>query len=295
MTQAFAKFVEPARARPQLWRLLVGILLTVVVYAAVALAVLAVGRVFFEGQSGLSFWVYVVTLGTMPLTLLTLLASFAGLLLGTIAAARLLHRRSAATLFGRAPRVLRDFAIAAATAGMLIGSVFAVAMLLSDLEPNLAPAEWLRFLPAALLGILLQTGAEEAFFRGYLTQQLAARFASPLLWAVLPAALFGLAHVDTATYGADAWLIGLATGTFGLVAADLTCRSGSIGAAWGLHFANNCLVILVMSSEPRLNGLALYRSAVPSSATEGFGLLIAIDIATTLIAWLAIRRLVSLR
>ncbi len=55
---------------------------------------------------------------------------------------------------------------------------------------------------------LIQTGAEELVFRGYLQQQLAARFASPLIWMVLPALIFGAVHYDPATAGPNVWLDG---------------------------------------------------------------------------------------
>ncbi len=295
MTPAFSKFVEPARARPQLWRLLLGVFVALVVYVPVSLGAVVLGWFAAGDPSDLQFWVFQVTLGQKPLPMLTILGTFLGLLLGTFAAARLLQKRRPGTLFGRAPRVLRDFAKAAATAAILLGALSLVASLFSDWTPALAPADWLRYLPLALPGVLLQTASEEAFFRGYLQQQLAARFRTPLLWLFLPAILFGLAHVDLGTFGPKAWLIGAAAGTFGLAAADLTARTGSLGAAWGFHFANNAIALLVLSSQPRLNGLALFQSAVPVTEAENFALLIAVDIATTILVWLAIRRVVTLR
>ncbi len=295
MTPAFSKFTDPARARPQLWRLFLGVLLALAVYVPVSLGAVALGWRLSGDRSDLQFWVIQVTLGQKPLPMLTILGTFLGLLLGTFAAARLLQKRRPGTLFGRAPRVLGDFAKAAATAAILLGALSLAASFFSDWTPALAPADWLRYLPLAIPGILLQTASEEAFFRGYLQQQLAARFRTPLLWLFLPALLFGLAHVDLGTFGQKAWLIGAAAATFGLAAADLTIRTGSLGAAWGFHFANNALVLLFLSSEPRLNGLALYRSAVPATEAGNFGLLIALDIATTILVWLAIRRVVTLR
>ena len=59
--------------------------------------------------------------------------------------------------------------------------------------------EWLIGLIPALALILMQVAAEEVAFRGYLLQQLRARFRSPLVWAVLPALVFGALHFDPAT------------------------------------------------------------------------------------------------
>ena len=66
---------------------------------------------------------------------------------------------------------------------------------------------WLSFLPLAMAGILLQTGAEELLFRGYLQQQFAARFKSAGPWLILPSVLFGLAHYDPSADVEIRWLI----------------------------------------------------------------------------------------
>jgi DNA-directed RNA polymerase subunit RPC12/RpoP len=51
------------------------------------------------------------------------------------------------------------------------------------------------------VGVLIQTGAEEVLFRGYLQQQLAARFASPIAWMVLPSAIFALPALPARDHG----------------------------------------------------------------------------------------------
>jgi membrane protease YdiL (CAAX protease family) len=65
----------------------------------------------------------------------------------------------------------------------------------------------MSFLPLALVGVLIQTGAEEVLFRGYMQQQLAARFSSPILWMVLPSAIFAALHYQPEIMGDNTWLM----------------------------------------------------------------------------------------
>jgi hypothetical protein len=187
--------------------------------------------------------------------------------------------------------VLRDFVLGVAIMAVVGGGLSALATpLLPALEQATAWDVWLRFLPFALLGILVQTGAEELFFRGYLQGHLAARFGQPLIYMVLPTIAFGFAHYSPAAdLGANAWLILVVTGYFGLIASDLTARTGSLGFAWGLHFANNVLAILLISVMGGLNGLALFR--LPDGAATGAVLrnLLILDLVLMSAVWGACR------
>jgi membrane protease YdiL (CAAX protease family) len=143
-----------------------------------------------------------------------------------------------------------------------------------------------------LAGVLLQTGAEEILFRGYIQQQLAARFRSPILWMILPSALFGVLHWQPDVMGDNAIYVVAAATLFGLLAADLTAKTGSLGAAWGFHFANNVVAILIVSLDGPLSGLALYTASVDPASPE-IRPLILLDMGTTVVTWLIIRTIVS--
>ena len=54
--------------------------------------------------------------------------------------------------------------------------------------------EWLLALGPVATVIFLQASSEELVFRGYLPQQLAARFGNPAVWGFLPSILFGALH-----------------------------------------------------------------------------------------------------
>ena len=294
MTPAFSAFVEPARARPQAWRLVLGLVLATGVYAAWMAALfwgawaLAGNGVFEQalGATGGS--------GT-PWGMVLILFTFVGMGLGAWAAARLLHGRGLQSLLGPRGQLWPDFARGAGVM-LVVGGGSGMALLLgtTELEPAMALSVWLLFLPLALLGVAIQTGAEELIFRGYLQQQLAALTPSPLGWMVLPSALFGLAHFAPEQMGGNAPLIVAATGLFGLIAADLTARSGGLGLAWGLHFANNVLALLFVSAMGGLNGLSLYSMPVGVADAMMRNLILA-DMAILAGVWAACRLWIARR
>lgn len=288
---AHAAFVAPARDRPQLWRLVAGLALILVIY------IIGIGAIFgilaaLSGFEGAQNWMSEIAVGAGPTGTLLLLATFIGMALGPMAAAKVLHGRKARGLFGPFPRLIRDFLIA----GVICTVVFAVTTQIplpgAAVVPNLDPSLWASFLPLALVGVLLQTGAEEVLFRGYLQQQLAARFASPLIWMILPSALFAVLHYQPEVMGDNTWLMICAAFVFGVAAADLTAVSGSIGPAWGMHFVNNALGILVVSMDGPLSGLSLYMAPIAQDAAEIRPLFV-LEIATTVALWAVIRIAVS--
>ena len=188
---------------------------------------------------------------------------------------------------------LRHFAVAAGAVAAVLGLSLLVWAIWFDAVPNLAPGAWLTALPLALLGVAVQTGAEEVVFRGYMLQQLAARFRHPAIWAGVPALIFGAVHFDPLTSGANAWPVVASALLFGLLAADLTARTGSLGAAWGFHFANNAVALLVVATNGTLTGLALWVTPYRADNADELFWLIPIDMALMLVGWWIIRRLLS--
>lgn len=284
---AHDRFIAPARARPQIWRLVLGFLLTCA-FAVVWVIGLFALVYLVAGVDGGPDWIGRMTRADTPTSALLVIATLWGLAIGAMVTTPLLHGRSAWTLFGPWRPMQRQFLLAILVAAFLM-AVSALIPYGFEAIPNIDLALWLSFLPLSLVIILGQSGAEELFFRGYLQQQLAARFASPLVWMVLPSILFGMAHYDPSNGPLVAWLIVAATGLFGLLAADLTARTGTIGAAWGFHFANNIAAILVLGMDGALSGLALYTAPIGPTDTEAFIPLLLRDMATTVVIWAAIR------
>ncbi len=284
---ALEELVAPARANSAIWRIVLGLILVVIVYVA-GLGALFGMLVLVTGFSGAGQWMARMAGADSPTATLLLLATFIGMGIGPLLAARVVHRRPSGSLFGARARVLRHFLVALVLCGALYGLR---ALWPMGIEPvrNLPTALWLSFLPLALVGVLLQTGAEEVLFRGYIQSQLAARFSSPLIWMVLPSGVFALLHFQPDTYGPAAWMVVGAIFLFALLAADLTARTGTIGAAWGFHFANNCGAILLVGIEGSLSGLALYTVSVAQLGAGNLAPMLALDMLVMIAVWAAIR------
>ncbi len=281
---AFDRFVAPARLRPQLWRLVLGmgmILLIYILWMAAMAGALWVGT----GGGDIDRALGSIGTGGTPGSLILLLLTFIGMALGAFAATRWLHKRSIASLFGPKAFVLRDFVVGFGIFAALALPGIIWFLFTMDLTRNAPWSIWLMFLPLAIIGLLIQTGAEEVVFRGYLQQQLAARFASRWVWMVLPSVIFGLVHYAPDEMGNSVWFMVFVTGFFGLIMADLTARSGSLGMAWGLHFANNLFAILLFTTGEALDGLALYRLPFSVSDTGAILPLLVVDVAGMVIVW----------
>ncbi len=269
----FEAFIQPARALPQIWRVLLGCVLIAVCWGLPVVA------------SGFAMAKFGMQLPNASVTTLYVIYLFLGMAVGAGLAARLLHQRSAASLFSpsgfRAGRFA--FTALALSALSVIGTLaFAPA---GEITRNLPVFTWLCLLPFGFVAILIQTSAEEMVFRGYLMQALAARFRSRIVWMGVPSLIFGLLHWDPAIHGKNAWLVALAAGVVGLILSDVTARCGDLSPAIGLHFANNVIALLVLAPPSPLDGLSLLRLDLDMSDTERLRLLHLSDMASILLIY----------
>lgn len=255
MEHPFQRWVDLARPRAQLLRTAIGIVLVVVAWLAWTMASGlvaiggglvnpdALGAAMGQGGASLTYLDAVMAMGV-------LLATFWGLWLGVWLVAKLLHKRDLSTVLAHDRRIRLDYflvgmALAAGYLALSLGSIW-----LSGPPParsSLPIEHWLiAFAPLVVL-IFFQTAGEELFFRGYLTQQLAARIPHPLVWGLLPSLAFGLAH--TANGGGDAqftvYYVAVAT-LLGLVMTALVWRTGGLAAAMGFHLMNNIGAMLLV-------------------------------------------------
>lgn len=289
MTPRYRTFLAPLRPTSQIWRLVLGLLLIFAVYFG---WMLAMGLAFWALSGGHGFARGLTRLDQAhdPQSVILLMATFAGGWLGVWLTLRWLHRLPLRSLLGRAPVVLRDFALGATMMAAIGGGAALLALpFLPPVQAATPFSTWAAFLPLALLGLLLQTGAEELVFRGYVQGVLAARGLPTLVWMGVPSILFGMAHFTPQAMGANVWIVVASTALFGLAASDLTARSGALGLAWGLHFANNLLAIVILSATGALDGLALWRLPAQFATAETLRPLLLSDIAITAAVWLGCR------
>lgn len=282
-------YIAAARPRAQLWRLVPAALVVIFFYLAPIAATLAYLAATLGPDLAEAMQARVIQ-GSFPGAMLIVLYSFTGLALGTMAAVRLVHRRGAGTLFGPSPRATaKDFLAVILPLAALHLLIAVLALSDSTLKPGLTFIDFLAYLPFALAGVLIQSGAEELLFRGYLQQQFAARFRTPLIWMGVPSALFASGHYLPDSFGGGALAIVLWAFLFGCLAADLTARTGNIGAALALHAANNASAMLIIGLDGNLDGLALWTAAVDVGAPGALTLILAADFLMLISAWLVAR------
>ena len=281
--------VAPARPSRALWRLVLGFLLAGAAYLALA-------QVFFQtayslaGGGGLAFFERMMS-GQSPAAMYLLLFSFGLMIAGVAMALRVVHRRSLAGLLGPRALFVRQFGVVT-VALLLLGVVI---LLLppwgmgGELIPNLPFGRWFLLLPLSLLAVLVQVSAEEIVFRGYLQQQLAARFNSPVIWMAVPSVVFAMGHYLPEAAGPNALMVALWAGIFGMLMADLTARAGSLGPAIAAHFVNNITAILVVSLPDDLSGLSLYLTPFSMADAEAMRGWLPVDFALMFVSWLAAR------
>lgn len=286
-TPEFSAYIAPARLYPQIWRLILGILLILFVYLGFVGLVFWAGFAYATPFDFLSWANGVITVqGAVPT--LIMLFTFIGMALGPIIAAPACHMRGPGTLFGPFSDTTRGFLTAAGIVMVIFAAYSAVTFLLEPPLPNMPLNDWLWILPYAVPLVLIQTSAEELIFRGYLQQQLAARFKSRFAWMILPSALFAGLHWDPAM-GNNAWLVIAVTFGMALIAADLTEKTGSLGAAMGLHFANNLFALLFISVQDTINGLSLFVTPFTKADTAELPLVLGIDLILLLVIWRLLR------
>lgn len=273
-----------ALPRAALWHTLLGVTVLVLTFLVLSVA-FALLVMLFDKSGRWEEQLTVNPLSGEPLPALVFLSSFLLVHLSLFVTLRLVHGRGWHTLFGRPPwRKWRHFWLGLATALVLALTPGLLGMLIEGLVAFIGaiePAEgveeglrqirsfeaWLPWAMIALPFILVQSSAEELVFRGYLLQQLAARFRSPWVWAVIPSLFFGLLHYNPAILGMLTWLHVAVAFVGGMILALVTARLGSPLAAIGLHFAHNAVGLLFVGIEGFQDAFALFVEQIPLTET----------------------------
>ncbi|WP_299555581.1 CPBP family intramembrane glutamic endopeptidase [uncultured Tateyamaria sp.] len=285
-----ARFIAPALDRAQLWRLTLGLVLVAGFFLVLSQLVFGTILSLLEPETARTLLRDArtgQTAGGMLLLLfqLGLLAVASGMVVIMV------HKRRPSTLIGPFGPAVRHFG---AVLFMMVLLTVALWVLPpydvgAPLDLNMPVGRWLFLLPFALVAVLVQVGAEEVLFRGYLQQQLAARFRSPLIWMVAPAVLFGAGHYLPESAGSNALTIALWATLFGLLMADLTARSGTLGPAIALHFSNNISAMVLTATPDEMSGLALYVLPFGIADEAAMAAWLPVDFGFMLVSWLAAR------
>jgi membrane protease YdiL (CAAX protease family) len=272
ISSEFQRYVEAAReGKMALWRTFAG---TVIILAAF-LATTLLGVLIAYGLDGIieppvagapgrpDAEAALQDLLDSPLGMVCTLASFAGLIVGVFVAVRWLQRRPFGTVLGAGSRLDWSAVGRGLVTALIVSALGELGFALVD--PSLKRsaigiAEWFAWLIPLSLLLLLQVSGEELAFRGYLVQSLAARFRSPLIWAVLPALFFAIVHWNGEALPLMNASSILTIAAFAALATALVVATGNLGAGIGVHLGMNVFSILGVSHMNWLNGAALFVS-----------------------------------
>lgn len=290
---AHRDFIAPARGTPGLRPVILGFIIVESLYE---LAQRAFGMALERLAPGFAQTVFD---GTTQAGMLTGLASFLLLALILHLVLRAVHGRALPSLIGPPARAIAQFRAILLPLALLVLVVEIAppwwsAEALAEIRP---PFTWLVLLAPALAALLIQTGAEELFYRGYLQQQVAAWDTRPWVWLALPNLAFAFAHWNAqAPLPINAQYVVWAF-AFGLAASDLTARAGTLGPALALHLVNNAYAFLLYGEwDGPESGLALFlfepERAIRPFDDTGQGwlpLTLATELALVGLMWLAAR------
>ena len=244
--------------RSQIWRICLGLFLISIIYVFSSFGWFIVldrlAEIRLEG------------LGSTPADLAALLFSFFFIWLGIALVCRWLHRHPLHALYGPTYKInwqhfLIGAGLAFATAIISETSISVISWYFFDpssqANPNITATLWLRWVIPMSALIFVQIGAEEMLFRGYLLQHIRAR-GGRFWWSIfLPSFLFGMLHFDFPFFGLNAFFYMLHTSVAGIILCLVTLKTGNLGAALGLHFGVNALM-LIFGLEGHLDGMSLF-------------------------------------
>jgi membrane protease YdiL (CAAX protease family) len=247
---AFENFIEPARAGSGIWRLVVGLGL-IAIGLVIWLVVVVIGFLIPPALDGMPLRagfaaIESVSTPTDSRGLIFQHFLFVGIWISVWLVVTFLHKQHFSTLFAPAGSFrLRDF---------FDGLMLAVAIWLATTIPivlvyglpdrsALTLSSWTTTLLPLTVGLALGAGAEELIFRGYMLQQLAVRWRSPIAWAGVTRVLF----VSINGNGDFLYIVSLLA--YGLLSAALVWRTGSLLAPIGCHIGVNFFVYNVIRFE----------------------------------------------
>lgn len=278
---AHRDFIAPAWALPNPWRIavvLIGFELAFVLTPEIIQ--FAFPTVLSHAMFGQPY---------TPLGTLIEFASFGIVLLLFIGIVKLVNKRGLRSLLGPGDlrtAYWRSFVWVAAV--LIVVEIAPPTIDWNDIAIIRPFGEWFVWLVPALIAITLQSATEEIVYRGYLQQQLAVMSKSKWVWMGFPSVLFGSAHYFNGYGPSEGVLWAFWATLLGLACADLTARTGNLGAAIGLHTANNMMAATIVGIEDwPSSGLARYLYAYLDQSQYSY------DLITLLAPWAVMEILIS--
>lgn len=185
--------------------------------------------------------------------LAALLGIFLITALGFVAMLKRVHRKSLTSVLTGYDRFrFSRFWFAFAVWGGLVLVTVLIGYLAdpSDVTINFKPFGFLVSFLLLFFFMPIQTGLEEVLFRGYMVQGLSQVFRNGYLPILITSLLFGASHMSNPEVARHGWPIMLAYYTvFGLFMAVITLLDEGLELAIGIHFANNFISSLLVTSK----------------------------------------------
>lgn len=265
-----ADFSSHIDDRFDIWRIIIGTALVGVLYVGILFGLAFLGS-WFNSDLVTEIFISEQGLGHSPVALAGLFLTFVPVWIGLAVVMPLLHRRGPLALLGPTYQVNWWHFWAAVKVVLILVLAFEMLFQVPALLFNLPLyrlhmlldlPQWALWLLPMLLLLFVQIGAEELLFRGYLLQMIRARGGGFWLAIALPSLAFGLLHYEPNTFGQNAFLVVAATTILGILLCKVTLRTGNLGAALGIHFANNLTVMFLLGMDGNMNGMALFSTEV---------------------------------
>ncbi len=274
-------FANHISDKTELWRIFFGFVIISIFYIVGTIGILSLPVVLGVGYE---FGLWSSELGSTPEALALLLLTFLPIWFGVALAMWQLHSRPLSALYGPQYRVnWRHFRKCFVWGLLVISAISVVGVLFEIGSVSINPAgvldlpKWALWIIPLVVLVLIQSGAEEIVFRGYILQNVKASGRSDL-WAIyVPSLLFGLLHFDYQSFGNNAYLYVADTTVFGVLACYVTLRTGNLGAVIGLHLANNSVAMLGFGLDGQMDGAALFVQSLDLKSAET-GLYFILDI-----------------
>lgn len=213
-----------------------------------------------------------------PMVLLFMLLTFVPLIIGTLMAAKIIHRRAFKTVLTahthfRWKRVFFAFVLTGVISGgfMIISHFIG----LNPIKYTFDPTQFIKYLPILLLLIPLQSAAEEIVLRGYMNQGLGQYIRNPWIVFAITSALFMSLHlsnpeVSTSAGTATHYFTIFSYFAFGIMACVLTYIDGGLESAIGVHVGNNLYLSTIMGYPDSALPTPTVLQMTPNPSTDMF-------------------------